>query len=205
MLLEASMTPSDRSALDADYVAALRHDMMKFAILQLRNDVLAEDVVQEALAAAFAGIGEFSGRSKLKTWVFSILRNKIIDQIRHQTRTTNVSALSPQEAGLDEAFENLFRDNHHWNPAARPKDWGSPEESLREQRFWDVFDICLKNLPDNTARVFMMREFLEFETSEVCKELSITSTNCNVILHRARNALRLCLNEKWFSAGELPC
>ena len=199
------MTLSENSVLDADFVAALRRDMMKFAILQLRNDVLAEDVVQEALAAAFAGIGEFSGRSELKTWVFSILRNKIIDQIRHQTRTTNVSALSQQEVGLDEAFENLFRDNHHWNPATRPKDWGSPEESLREKRFWDVFDACLKNLPDNTARVFMMREFLEFETSEVCKELSITTTNCNVILHRARNALRLCLNENWFSPGELSC
>lgn len=51
----------------------------------------------------------------------------------------------------------------------------------------------------------MMREFLEFETSEVCRELNITATNCNVILYRARNGLRRCLERKWFAAGEQPC
>lgn len=68
-----------------------------------------------------------------------------------------------------------------------------------------MFDACLNLLPANTARVFMMREFLEFETPEVCKELSITVTNCNVILHRARNALRRCLERGWFTPGEAAC
>jgi len=116
-----------------------------------------------------------------------------------------VSALSSDEASLDEAFESLFKSNAHWTPQSRPKNWGNPEESLRQQRFWDVFDACLKHLPENTARVFMMREFLEFETAEVCLELSITTSNCNVILHRARNGLRRCLESKWFAAGEQPC
>ena len=51
----------------------------------------------------------------------------------------------------------------------------------------------------------MMREFLEFETPEVCAELSISTSNCNVILHRARNGLRRCLEKNWFVAGEQPC
>lgn len=51
----------------------------------------------------------------------------------------------------------------------------------------------------------MMREFLEFETNEVCRELNIATSNCNVILHRARNGLRRCLERKWFAAGEQPC
>ena len=66
-------------------------------------------------------------------------------------------------------------------------------------------DACLNHLPENTARVFMMREFLEFETAEICQELSLTTSNCNVILHRARNGLRKCLQGSWFSAGERPC
>ena len=179
--------------------------MMKFAHLQLRDETLAEDVVQEALAAALTSAKEFAGRSALKTWVFAILRNKIIDQIRLQSRTTNVSSFSQQEESLDKTFETLFKANAHWSPGNRPNDWGNPEEALRQQRFWDVFDACLKHLPENTARVFMMREFLEFETAEVCQELSITISNCNVILHRARNGLRNCLEKNWFSAGEQPC
>ena len=51
----------------------------------------------------------------------------------------------------------------------------------------------------------MMREFLEFETDEVCRELGITTSHCNVILHRARNGLRRCLEGSWFAPGEKPC
>ena len=191
--------------IDNNTLTDIRRDMMKFAHLQLRDETLAEDVVQEALAAALSSAKEFAGRSALKTWVFAILRNKIIDQIRLQSRTSNVSSFSQQEESLDETFETLFKANAHWSPGNRPNDWGNPEEALRQQRFWDVFDACLKHLPENTARVFMMREFLEFETAEVCQELSITISNCNVILHRARNGLRNCLEKNWFTAGEQPC
>ena len=191
--------------IDNSTLTDIRRDMMKFAHLQLRDETLAEDVVQEALAAALTSAKEFAGRSALKTWVFAILRNKIIDQIRLQSRTTNVSSFSQQEESLDETFETQFKANAHWSPGHRPNDWGNPEEALQQQRFWDVFDACLKHLPENTARVFMMREFLEFETAEVCQELSITISNCNVILHRARNGLRNCLEKNWFTAGEQPC
>ena len=202
------MTPlpdANKKMIDNNTLTDIRRDMMKFAHLQLRDKTLAEDVVQEALAAALSSAKEFAGRSALKTWVFAILRNKIIDQIRLQSRTSNVSSFSQQEESLDETFETLFKANAHWSPGNRPNDWGNPEEALRQQRFWDVFDACLKHLPENTARVFMMREFLEFETAEVCQELSITISNCNVILHRARNGLRNCLEKNWFTAGEQPC
>lgn len=197
-------TAADRLADDA-FIDDIRREMIRFAFLQLRDETLAEDVVQEALLAALDGTRSFGGRAALKTWVFAILKNKIVDVIRQRARTTDVSSLSPDEESLDQAFEALFAGNEHWAPGSRPKAWGDPEESLRQQRFWDVFDACLKHLPENTARVFMMREFLEFETNEVCRELNITTSNCNVILHRARNGLRRCLERKWFAAGEQPC
>lgn len=188
--------------VDPDFIARLRQDMFKFANLQLRDQSAAEDAVQEALAAAFAGAREFSARSALKTWVFAILRHKIADHIRQQSRTTNISAFSPEEQGLDQAFETLFKSNAHWQPESRPADWGNPEQALEQQRFWEVFDACPEHLPENTARVFMMREFLEFDTGEVCEALNISLSNCNVILHRARNRLRQCLGKNWFSRGE---
>jgi len=200
-----AMTAVENFLADDTFLKEIRRDMIKFAQLQLRDDGQAEDVVQEALAAAFGNSKGFAGRSALKTWVFAILKNKIVDLIRQQCRTTNVSALSVDEENLNQAFETLFKANAHWSPTFRPGHWGDPEESLHQNRFWEVFDACLKHLPENTARVFMMREFLEFETPEVCKALSITTSNCNVILHRARNGLRLCLEQNWFSAGEQAC
>lgn len=199
------MKAVEKRLVDEAHLHEIRRDMLKFAYLQLRDETLAEDVVQETFAAALNNAQDFAGRSALKTWIFAILKNKIVDAIRQQRRTINASALAPAEERMDEAFESLFKSNAHWTDEARPSDWGDPEESLRQQRFWEVFHACLKHLPENTARVFMMREFLEFETREVCQELRITTSNCNVILHRARNGLRRCLEKNWFSDGERPC
>ena len=196
---------TDRLSKDENYLATIRHDLLRFARLQLRDDHLAEDVVQDALAAALAGQREFEGRSAVKTWVFGILRNKIVDAIRTRSRSVNVSALTDEEVGLDEAFESLFKPNAHWRPEARPRDWGNPEAALHQEQFWMVFDACLNHLPPNTARVFMMREFLEFDTDEVCAELRISVSNCHVILHRARNGLRRCLEQSWFAAEGSSC
>ena len=74
---------------ETDIAAALsllRPQMLRFARLQLRSDDAAEDAVQEALLAAMEGAAGFAGAAALKTWVFSILRNKIIDDIRRRAR-----------------------------------------------------------------------------------------------------------------------
>lgn len=196
---------ADRLENDAAYLLALRQDRLRFARLQLRDERLAEDVVQEALTAAVTGRRDFAGRSALKTWVFGILRNKIIDAIRIRCRSVGISALSDAENEFDDTFDSLFKANAHGHPEARPRDWGNPEATLHQEQFWIVFDACLNHLPPNTARVFMMREFLDFDTAEICAELSISTSNCHVILHRARNGLRRCLEQSWFAGEESPC
>jgi len=198
-------TADELSGRDSRFLVDMRRDMLRFARLQLRDDQLAEDVVQEAMIGALDGQKDFAGRAALKTWVFSILRHKIVDAIRLRSRSVNFSALAPEESDMDQAFESLFQANAHWNPQAQPADWGSPEAALRQAQFWAVFEACLNQLPANTARVFMMREFLEFDTAEVCSELQITTSNCHVILHRARHGLRRCLEATWFTAGESSC
>jgi RNA polymerase sigma-70 factor (ECF subfamily) len=193
------------SSFDAAFLIEMRRDLLRFARLQLRDDALAEDVVQEAIAGALSGGREFAGRSALKTWVFAILRNKIVDAIRERSRSINVSSLTDEEAAMDEAFDSLFKPNAHWLPNEAPAAWGDPEAALGQEQFWAVFEACLEHLPANTARVFMMREFLEFDTDEVCAELSISTSNCHVILHRARAGLRRCLERSWFADGGAPC
>lgn len=182
---------------DANEIAALRHDMLRFAQLQLRDEQAAEDAVQEALAAALAAQQSYAGRSKLKTWVFSILRHKIIDLIRERQR----HPLQSFDEALDSELEPLFDERGHWRKETQPTNWKKPEQDLEDEQFWRIFDACLNYLPENTARVFMMREMLGLDTDEICTELSISESNCWVILHRARSRLRLCLTENWFEEG----
>jgi RNA polymerase sigma-70 factor, ECF subfamily len=189
----------------ADELVAFRPDMLRFARLQLRDDALAEDVVQDTLIAALAGSAGFDGRAAARTWAFGILKNKIVDALRSRDRSVNVSALAGEEEEFEQTFDRLFKANGHWTPGTRPGDWGDPEETLQQAQFWTVFDACLNHLPANTGRVFMMREFLDFEVDEICGELGISSSNCYVILHRARHNLRGCLERTWFGPGERAC
>lgn len=189
-------------SLDTD-LALLRRDMLKFTKLQLRDDASAEDAVQEALAAALSGQKQFNNRAQLKTWVFAILKNKIIDIIRERVRSPGI-AITVNEIPED-AYDYLFNEKGFWQEDVRPSGWGNPESSFSSQQFWQVLEICLTRLPENTARVFMMREMLGFETEEICKELAISPTNCWVVLHRARMGLRLCLDERWFNLENRDC
>ena len=181
-----------------DELASLRRDMLKFARLQLRDDAAAEDAVQEALAAALSGQKQFNNCAQIKTWVFAILKNKIIDIIRERVRSPG-TAIAVDEIPED-AYDDLFNEKGYWQEDTRPSSWGDPESSFSSRQFWRMFELCLTRLPENTARVFMMREMLGFETEEICKELAISPTNCWVVLHRARMGLRLCLEERWFNS-----
>ena len=57
-------------------------------------------------------------------------------------------------------------------------------------------------MPQRLALVFSMREVLDMDIDEICKSLSISATNCSVILYRARMSLRLCLDKNWFGNPE---
>ena len=177
--------------------------LMRVARLQLRDEALAEDVVQETLLAALSGSG-FSGKSSLRTWLTGILKHKIVDAIRRKQREPiAAAAFGDLESEVDiEDFDGHFKENGAWD--ARPADWGNPESALDRRQFFEMMDFCLEKLPPNTARVFMMREVMELDTDEICKELTITANNLWVILYRARMSLRQCLEQNWFAGKNAP-
>ena len=175
-----------------------RSYLMRVAKLQLRDEARAEDVVQETMLAALSG-SSFSGKSSLKTWLTGILKHKIVDAIRRKQKEPLLASTFDDECNI-ENLDGLFRGPFtSWdNP---PSEWGDPEQALNRSQFFDIMDFCLEKLPPNTARVFMMREVMELESEEICKELTITANNLWVILYRARVSLRECLEKNWFKDG----
>jgi RNA polymerase sigma-70 factor (ECF subfamily) len=101
--------------------------------------------------------------------------------------------------------EGLFDEDGHWTDEAAPADWGDPQAALQDAHFWRVFESCLDHLPPQQARVFMMREFVELDSPEVCSAVGISTSNLHVSLHRARLRLRSCLEQHWFAPGAQPC
>jgi RNA polymerase sigma-70 factor (ECF subfamily) len=177
-------------------IESLRPALLKYARLQLRNPAWAEDAVSETLLAAIEKPQSFAGASQLKTWLIGILKHKLVDQIRRNSREVSTTASTEDGEDLDDL---LFAADGHWREAQH--DWGNPEDALRQVDFMKVLEACVEKLPGQQGRLFMMREWLELESEEICKELSITPTNLWVMLHRARLRLRECLQMGWFHAG----
>lgn len=197
---------SQGQEVDPVELSALRGKMLKFASLQLGDPQLAEDAVQEALLGAFKNTAAYAGKASLKTWVFAILKNKITDILRLRQRQRLVSIHQPTGDSDEEAdLSELFNGRGMWESDERPATWGNPTETLHDKQFWTVFELCLERLPGQQAKVFMMREYVGLDAREVCSEVGITSTNLNVMLHRARLRLRECLEDRWFVRGGASC
>lgn len=189
---------------DHEFMEALRHQMHKFATLQLSDSHQAEDAVQEALIGALKNAKSFAGRAALKTWVFAILKNKIADVLRQKQRVVNVSSLVHEDEEQED-FSGLFNAKGFWQKDEHPASWGNPHEALQQSQFWKIFEMCLENLPGLQGRVFMMKEFIELDANEICAEVDITVSHLNVMLYRARLRLRECLEDRWFIQGAQPC
>jgi RNA polymerase sigma-70 factor (ECF subfamily) len=181
-------------------IAELRPTLLRIARLQLRNDAWAEDAVSEALISALEGASRFGGQSQLKTWVIGILKHKIIDQFRRGGREVSIEAAT--EAAQVETFDELYTPEGH--RVDQPLDWGDPEACYSRVQFFEVLQACVEELPAALARIFMMREWLELDTAQICKEVGISATNCFVMLHRARIRLRECLEQRWFAKESAP-
>jgi RNA polymerase sigma-70 factor, ECF subfamily len=175
-------------------LAALHKPLLRFAQLQLRNDSMAEDVVSETLLAILEKPDNFAGRSSLRTYATGILKFKIIDVIRLRGREVHIEPLDEQS--MDDALDALFSRDGHWQEPPQP--WQQPEKALEQSQFFDALQACIDRLPAKVGRVFMMREWLERETDDICSELGITANNCGVMLYRARMQLRECLGQGWF-------
>lgn len=174
-------------------VESERPYLVRYASLQLRDADTVEDVVQETLLAALAGESSFGGRSNLRTWLTGILKHKVIDAIRRQSRETAISG-DTDEGGSE--FDSLFESNGHW--VEHPPAWEHPDASLEQKQFFAALEECLARLPARISQAFMMREHLGSDTEEICNKLGVTPTNCGVMLYRARMALQLCLDKNWF-------
>lgn len=192
--------PEHMVSLYAD-IESHRGYLLRFAVAKLRDGAQAEEVVQEALLAALEGAGGFSGQSSLRTWLTSILKFKIIDFQRRviSERAKFSSAAEDDDSANPEWTDRMFDDTGHWN--SQVNEWANPDGALEQKQFFDAFEHCLDKLPKAAGRVFFKREVMGMDTEEICKEEGISASNCWVMLHRARLALRECLDRNWFQGG----
>ncbi len=170
-----------------------------FAAMRVRDHAIAQDLVQETFLAAIKAREQFGGLSSERAWLFGILRNKLADYYRLQSREVQYADLEvpfPEEQGAF-AASGLGKDG--WVKAVAPRAWETPDEQLVSKEFQEVLKGCLSRLPEKVAQAFLLREVDGVPSEEICKDLGVSPNNLWVMLHRARMGLRRCLELRWFA------
>lgn len=170
-------------------------DMLyRYALLRVRSQDTAEDLVQDTLLAGLQGFQNFTGQSTVQTWLVGILKHKIIDYFRKNRHET--SSLSESDMG-DDLLAYQFDEEGNWQVSL--VEWSTPDQALDNEQFWRVFNDCLSRLPKKMADLFVLRTLENLSSEECCKVLELNSTNqLWVTLSRTRMKLRQCLDTRWF-------
>jgi RNA polymerase sigma-70 factor (ECF subfamily) len=155
----------------------------------------AEEVVQDAWLAVFAGVDRFEGRSSLVTWVFSIVLNRARTRASREGRLVGLPALlegtEPHGRAVDVAE---FKPDGHWREVPRLWDELSPERIVGGRQLWDHVTEVIDQLPSGQRAVIILRDMEGREAEEACALLGISAENQRVLLHRARGRVRQAID-----------
>lgn len=179
-----------------ELVERYQDTLLRVAILYVRTQAVAEEVVQDTWLGVLSGINRFEGRSSLKTWLFRILINRAKTRGEREARMVPFSALVEAEVEGSEAAVDAMRfrgpqDEYpgHW--AAPLQSWGEDaEKRLLAREAVELTQRAIDALPEGQRAVITLRDVKECTAEEVCEMLGISETNQRVLLHRARSRVR---------------
>jgi RNA polymerase sigma-70 factor (ECF subfamily) len=177
MHTSATRCTPDATTADAPgwpQISAHRDALVRFARRRLRDPSQAEDVVHDTFEAVMTRQAAFEGRSSLRSWLIGVLKHKIVDHVRRNSRCDSLDDLEDGAAPLEMAC-----------PHARP-------EELAELRQRLTHTLArIDRLPPALRDAMHLRVLQDEPTATVCRVLAINETNLFVRLHRARRQL-LC-------------
>lgn len=195
--LVAALKAGDEAAF-AGLVDRHTPSMLRVARGYVRTHELAEEVVQEAWIGLLKGIGNFEGRSSLRTWLFTILINTAKARGVRERRNSDVEILAFTGGTVDPARFRGDDDAYpgHWLPDEVPSPFpDTPEGSVLGSELVAVAQRELEKLPEKQRLVVTMRDMLDLDSAEVRELLDISIANQRVLLHRGRAAVRQVLED----------
>ncbi|MCU0919340.1 MAG: sigma-70 family RNA polymerase sigma factor [Burkholderiaceae bacterium] len=189
------------AAITSSDLATLRQRLLRHARYAVSDHSVAEDLVQDTLIDVLEGVAGRRGDASLITWATAILRHKVADWYRAPARRVMVQ-LTQEDDWLRDDLEAQFDDHGRWREPVPA--WQQPEQHEERRQMMGKLEGCMSQLPAQTGRVFVMREWLGFDTGEIAERLGLSADNIRQILHRARMGLRGCMQHQWVHAGRRP-
>lgn len=193
---DASLNTGNWAALYSDY-------LYNYACFRVNNKEEARDLVQDTFLSALRAKDSYKGMSSEKTWLVSILKNKIIDYYRKNAGSSIQQSIEGKQVAsdYDDYFSAEGKSQGHWLDKAAPgRAYTSAQENMETREFYDILNKCLDLLPVKWAAIFKLKNMEDVETDIICKELNITPSNYWIMMHRAKLQLRRCMEVGWLGA-----
>lgn len=151
----------------------------------VRDDLEAEDVLQEVYTLAFAAIGSFRQDASLITWLTRIAINEARGRLRRRHIHVDLDEVEAEQNAGAEVF--MF-------PTGQGVD--SPESEAGRAQVRRMLEQAVDTLPEPFRLVFIMRDVQECSIEETADTLGLRPETVKTRLHRARRLLRQALDEK---------
>jgi RNA polymerase sigma-70 factor (ECF subfamily) len=173
----------DRRVVEA-VIDAYMGQIFRAALGAGLDEIRAEDVTQATFVTFLEKAKKFDGRSHVRTWLFGILYNKLMESHRETKRAHDFDP-------IDEVVEQRFDERGGWQRPPRRVDADVHDEDLRGQ-----IEDCMEGVPMSSQLALVLREVEGFSTEEICDILKLSRSHLGVALHRSRNKIRECLEAK---------
>ena len=185
-----------------EWVDLFADEFFRFAMFRVKSKEVAEDLVQETFLSGLKALEKFRRDCPEKSWLYNILRNKIIDHFRkkanQEIKHSNALTEVDEEVFYQTFFTHKGKMAGHWQDSAAPQHWEiSADTILERQEFMEFLMLCMSLLPNTWSKVFSLKNIEDYSSNEICKELELTPSNLWTIVHRAKLQLRSCLEKKW--------
>ncbi len=169
----------DKKAL-AELVKEYEQTVYNFSFKICRNKERAEHTMQETFLSMVKNIKQFSGKSKLSTWLYTVVSNNCLMLARSQKKH-NAASLDDDETLISE--NNIA-------------DWKvTPDNISENNELKEMLDEAIQKLPADYRVVFLLRDVEGLSTEETGKVTDLSVPAVKSRLHRARAFLRNELNK----------
>lgn len=162
-------------------------EIHRFCFQQLRDAALAEDVVQTVFVQAYQDLPQFQARASVRAWLFSIARNRCVDELRRARRWRNLIT-----------WPGTLPD-HGTTPSepepARRADHGHPGEA-GGGAWRAAFRDCLDKLSPRVRECVLLRFSANLSYEEIANITGHRTGTLRTRIARALPALRRCLQRK---------
>jgi RNA polymerase sigma-70 factor (ECF subfamily) len=165
--------------------------LWRFALARTGSREVAEDIVQDTLLAAIKSAESFTGSSRVSTWLLGIASHKVADHFRRLRRDRIAKGLPTDAPAATDVHAALFTPEGRWKVV--PRVWTRRENQPIADTELDALKSCIEKLPPAQRETIWLRDVLEVPPDAACQQLHLSRSNFWTRLHRARTALRWCI------------